>query len=95
MVTMPPPIMGGPLFREYVIADKEVDLTRGWFRIWPRYKPGDRVRVVRMPHGQEDLPSLVGFEGTVEEVEELFNGYTNYTVDGRYLNDVMLEAVPG
>lgn len=69
----------------------------------PRFKIGDRVKVVRIV---DDITShdLIGFIGNVTEVESLAPlgwcscgenlGDTmqhNYDVDGRYLNEQMIE----
>jgi hypothetical protein len=55
------------------------------------FKVGDRVKVVRILDSIT-TPDLLGFTGTVREVDPLPNGHYNYDVDGHYLNEEMLEA---
>lgn len=56
-----------------------------------KFKIGDRVKVVKILDSIT-TPDLLGFTGTVREVEPLPNGHYNYDVDGHYLNEEMLEA---
>lgn len=60
--------------------------------VWPRFKVGQRVKVVAI---LDEITSqdLLGFEGTVREIDEVSAEQFNYDVDGRYLNEQMLEAV--
>lgn len=58
----------------------------------PRFDVGQRVRVVAILDAITST-DLLGFEGTVEEIDELPGDQFNYTVDGRYLNEQMLAAV--
>src|SRR5436853_130545 len=60
-------------------------------KVWPKFRPGDVVKVAhQVPLMSEEL---MGFTGTVEEVENPGGDQWNYTVDGRYLNEQMLEMV--
>jgi hypothetical protein len=55
------------------------------------FKIGDTVKVVRVLDSIT-TPDLLGFTGTVREIDPLPNGHYNYDVDGHYLNEEMLEA---
>ena len=52
----------------------------------PRFKEGDRVRIVRL---DDEMTSrdLIGLEGDIEELDELPNDQTNYYVDGHYMHE--------
>ena len=57
-----------------------------------KFKVGDKVKVVRLLDETTNR-ELIGFVGTVNEVEPLCNGETNYTVSNRYLHEAELELV--
>jgi hypothetical protein len=60
----------------------------------PKFRLGQKVMVVRLMLGTIDRSGLLGFTGTVQEVEDLPNGEFNYEVDECYLNEYMLELAP-
>lgn len=58
----------------------------------PKFQVGDKVKVVRILD-TITTPDLLGFTGTVREIDPLPNGHYNYDVDGHYLNEEMLGGV--
>jgi hypothetical protein len=59
----------------------------------PKYLPGNIVKIKRIDDALTS-PGLVGFVGTVGEVEQLANGQYNYDVDGHYMHEGELEDYP-
>ena len=57
-----------------------------------KYQVGERVKVVKILDTTTP-PDLLGFTGTVREIDPLPSGHYNYDVDGNYLNEEMLERV--
>lgn len=55
-----------------------------------KFKVGDKVKIVLLLDNMTDQ-GIVGFIGTVEEVEPLPNGEFNYYVDGHYMHERELE----
>lgn len=84
----------------------EARIQAGKMFVWQRYHKvkvpdipclvkfavGQKVKVVKI---LDDITNkdLLGFTGTVREVDPLPNGEYNYDVDGHYLNEPMLELV--
>ena len=56
-----------------------------------KFQVGDKVKIVRL---LDEMTSreLIGKVGTIQEVEPLPNGETNYYVDGHYMHEAELEA---
>jgi hypothetical protein len=77
--------------RNFSLARRPTGITK------PRFKIGQQVKVHRMivQYNDREVPKLLGFTGTVDEIEELPNGEFNYDVSGHYLNEYMLEPVAG
>jgi hypothetical protein len=57
-----------------------------------KFAVGERAKIVRL---LDDITNrdLIGLVGTIEEVEPLPNGDTNYYLDGHYVHEEELEAV--
>ncbi len=58
----------------------------------PKFKEGDRVKIVRLLD-EITCSDLIGKTGTVREVEPLPNGEFNYYVDTHYMHEDELELI--
>ena len=57
-----------------------------------KFQIGDKVVIVRLLDEMTNK-DLIGFIGTVQEIDPLPNGEYNYYVDGHYMHEAELELV--